>query len=359
MGPDAMILVFWMLSFKPTFSLSFLTFIKRLFSSSLLHAIRVVSAYLRLLTFLPAILIPACASSSPVFLMMYSAYKLNKQGDNIQPWCTPFLIWKQSVVPCSVLTLVFWPAYRFLKMQVRWSGIPISFRIFQLVVIHTVKGFGIVSKAEVDVFLELFCFFDSSTDVGNLISDSSAFSKSSLTIWKFTVHTRLKPGLENFEHYLLYWHVRWVQLCGSLSILWHAYYPITCIYVYYIFMCITLFSSAQSCPTLCDPMNHSTPGLPVHHQLPEFTQTHAHRVGDAIQPSHPLSSPSLPAPNPSQHQGLFQWVSSSHEVPKYWNFNFSISPSNEHPGLIFFRMDWLVLLAVQGTLKSLLQHTHL
>ena len=88
---------------------------------------------------------------------------------------------------------------------------------------------------------------------------------------------------------------------------------------------------AQSCPTLCDPMNRSTPGLPVHHQLPEFTQTHVHRVGDAIQPSHPLSSPSPPAPNPSQHQGLFQWVNSLHEVAKYWSFSFSISPSNEHP----------------------------
>ena len=93
MGPDAMILVFWMLSSKPTFSLSSFTFIKRLFSP-LLSAIRVVSsAYLRLLIFLPAILIPACASSSPAFLMMYSAYKLNEPGDNIQPWCIPFPIW--------------------------------------------------------------------------------------------------------------------------------------------------------------------------------------------------------------------------------------------------------------------------
>ena len=81
------------------------------------------------------------------------------------------------------------------------------------------------------------------------------------------------------------------------------------------------FSSvAQSCPTLCDPMNRSTPGLPVHHQLPEFTQTHVHRVIDAIQPSHPLSSPSPPAPNPSQHQTLFQWVNSSHEVAKVLEF---------------------------------------
>ena len=109
MGPDAMILVFWMLSFKPTFSLSSFTFFKRLFSSSSLSAIRVVSsAYLRLLIFLWAILIPAYASSSPAFLMMYSAYKLNKQGDNIQPWRTPFLIWNQSVVPCPVLTVASW-----------------------------------------------------------------------------------------------------------------------------------------------------------------------------------------------------------------------------------------------------------
>ena len=101
------------------------------FSSSL-SVIRVVSsAYLRLLIFLPAILISACASSSLAFLMMYSAYKLNIQGDNIQPWLTLFLIWNQSVVPCPVLTVASWPAYRFLRRQVRWSGIPISSRIFQ------------------------------------------------------------------------------------------------------------------------------------------------------------------------------------------------------------------------------------
>ena len=194
-GPDTMILVFRMLTFKPTFSLSF-TFIKRLFSSSL-SAVRVVSlVYLRLLIFLWAVLIPACASFSPAFLMMYYANKLNKQNDNIQAWCTPFLIWNQSVVPCPVLTVASWAAYRFLRRQVRWSGIPISWRIFQFVVIHTV-----VNKAEVDVFLELSRFFSDPTDVGNLISCSSAFSKSSLNIWKFMVHILLKPGLENFEHY--------------------------------------------------------------------------------------------------------------------------------------------------------------
>ena len=122
------------------------------------------------------------------------------------------------------------------------------------------------------------------------------------------------------------------------------------------FSSVQFSSVAQSCLTLCDPMNCSTLGLPVHHQLPEFTQTHVHRVSDAIQPSHPLSSPSPPAPNPSQHQGLFQRANSSHEVAKYWSFSFNISPSNEHPGLISFRMDSLDLLAVQGTLKSLLQH---
>ena len=84
--------------------------------------------------------------------------------------------------------------------------------------------------------------------------------------------------------------------------------------------CFQFSSVAQSCPTLCDPMNRSTPGLPVHHQLPEFTQTHVHQVSDAIQPSHPLSSLSPPAPNPSQHQSLFQWVNSSHEVAKVLEF---------------------------------------
>ena len=112
----------------------------------------------------------------------------------------------------------------------------------------------------------------------------------------------------------------------------------------------------QSCPTLCDPVNHSTSGLPVHHQHPELTQTHVHRVGDAIQPSHPLSSPSPPAPNPTSIR-VFSSESTLHmRWPKYWSFHFSISPSNEHSGLISFRMDWLDLLAVQGTPKGLLQH---
>ena len=135
-GTRCLDLRFLMLSFKLAFSLSSFTFIKRLFSSSSLSAIRVVlSACLWLLLFLPEILIPAWALSSPAFCMMYSAYKLNKQNDNIQPWHTPFPIWNQSVVPSPVLTVASWPAYRFLRRQVRWSGIPISWNIFQFVVI--------------------------------------------------------------------------------------------------------------------------------------------------------------------------------------------------------------------------------
>ena len=121
--------------------------------------------------------------------------------------------------------------------------------------------------------------------------------------------------------------------------------------------CVSQFSSVtQSCPTLCDPMKCSTPGLSVHHQLPESTQTHVHRFGDAIQPSYPLSSLLfLPSVFPSIR--VFSNESALHiRWPKYWSSSFNIRPSNEHPGLISFRMDWLDLLAVQGTLKSLLQH---
>ena len=107
----------------------------------------------------------------------------------------------------------------------------------------------------------------------------------------------------------------------------------------------------QSCPTLCDPMDCSTTGLPVHHQLPELTQTLIHQVSDAIQPSHPLSSLSPPAFNLSHHQGLLQWVVLHIRWPVYWSFSF-ISPSNEYSGLISFRIDWLDFLAVQETLES-------
>ena len=187
----------WMLSFKPVFSIFPFTLINRFFNSSLLSGIRVVSsAYLRLLIFLSA-----CASSSPAFCMMYSEYKLNKQGDNIQHWRTPFPIWNQSV-SCPVLTVASWPAYRFLRRQVKWSSIPISLRIFHFVVTHTLKGCIIVNEADVGVFLEFPCFLYDSKNVGNLIFGSSAFSKSSLNIWNFLVHILLSPSLKDFEHYL-------------------------------------------------------------------------------------------------------------------------------------------------------------
>ena len=125
---------------------------------------------------------------------------------------------------------------------------------------------------------------------------------------------------------------------------------------FYRFSLVQFISVAQSCPALCDPMNCSTSGLPVHHQLPEFIQTHIHRVGDAIQPSRPLSALlTLPSIFPSirvfsnESALCIRW-------PKYWSFSFNISPSSEHPGWISFRMDWLDLLPDQGTLKSLLQH---
>ena len=149
MGSGAMFFVFWTLSFKPAFSILLLTFIKRLFSSSLLSAIRVVSsAYLRLLIFLPAILILACASYSLAFHTMYSAYKLNKQGDNIQPWHNPFLIWNyysMSSSNCCSLTCIQVSQRR----QERWSVILISWRVFHSFLWST-------QSKVVDVFLDFW-----------------------------------------------------------------------------------------------------------------------------------------------------------------------------------------------------------
>ena len=151
------------------------------------------------------------------------------------------------------------------------------------------------------------------------------------------------------------------------NILFFSWKEFTTFYNFFIFLSdkdiqehiiinIQFSSVAQSCPTLCNPMNRSTPGLPVHHQLPESTQTHVHWVHDAIQPFHPHPHPSPPALNLSQHQGFSNESALRIRWPKYWSFSFNISPSSEHPGLISFSMDWLDLLAVQGTLKSLLQH---
>ena len=256
-----------MLCVKPAFSLYTFTLIKRLFSYSLLSGIKEISyAYLRLLIL--TILIPACDSLSQAFPMMYSAYKLNKQGDNIQPCHTCFPISNQSVVPCPVLLLldvdtgfsgdrkddlpfaslkgfplaqlvknhlecerpgfdtwvgkipwrrerlptpIFWPG-EFHGLYSPWGhkesdmteqlSLSLSKIFSQFVVIHTVNGFIIGHEAEVDVFLEFLCFLCDPMNVGNLISGSSAFSKSSLSTWKFSVHILPEPSLKDFEHNL-------------------------------------------------------------------------------------------------------------------------------------------------------------
>ena len=172
---------FLVFSLKLALSLSF-TLIKRFFSFSLLSALRVVSlAYMRLLIFLLCILILACDSSSLAFLILCSAYRLNKQGDCRQPCPTPFSILNQSVVPYRVLTVASWPVYRFFRRQVRWSSIPISLRAFHNFMIHTVKGFSVANETEIDVFLKFPCFLYNPANVDNLISCSSAFSKPTQT----------------------------------------------------------------------------------------------------------------------------------------------------------------------------------
>ena len=160
-----------------------------------------LSAYLRLLIFLTATLIPAFASSSLAFHMKYSAYKLNKQGDNTQPWRTPFPVWTQSVDLWQFLSAASWLAYKFLMRQVTWSGIPISLRISYNLSWFSVRGFSIINEAEVDVFLEFPCFLYDPVNVGNLISDPSAFSKPTWYIWKSSVHIQLKSSLKDFDHY--------------------------------------------------------------------------------------------------------------------------------------------------------------
>ena len=133
---------------------------------------------------------------------MCSAYKLNKQADNMQACHTPFPVFNQSIGPPLVLTVASSPANTFLRIQVRWSGIPISLRIFHSFFCDPHKDFSIVNETEGYVFLEFPCFFYDPIDVGNLMSGSFAFSKSSLYIWNFSVHILLKPSLKDFEYYL-------------------------------------------------------------------------------------------------------------------------------------------------------------
>ena len=198
MGLDAMILVFWMLSFKPVFSFSSFTLIKRFFSSSSLSAIRVVSAYPRLLVFLPSTLIPACDLSSPAFLMMCSVYRLNKQSDNKQTCNIPFSILQIS---CSIQgsNCCFLTHIQVSQETGKMVWYSHSFKSFwQFIMNHTVKDFGIVNETEVNVFLESPRFLHDPLNVDNMISGSSSFSKLSSDIWKFLVHIMLKPSMQDF-----------------------------------------------------------------------------------------------------------------------------------------------------------------
>ena len=209
---DAMIFIFWMLSFKPTLPLFSFTFIKRLFSSSL-SAIRVVSSvYLRLLLFLLEILNPACTSSSPAFCMMFSVQKLNKQGDNVQPGCTPFPIWNQSVVPCPVLTVASWPGYRFLRRKVRWAGVPNSWRFSAVCCDPYSQRLWCSQKSRSRCFSGTLLLFQWSNGCLQLNSGSSVFTKSNLNTWKFSVHILLKPHLEKLNITLL--------ACEMSAIVW-------------------------------------------------------------------------------------------------------------------------------------------
>ena len=144
--------------------------------------------------------------------------------------------------------------------------------------------------------------------------DICLFNCASSALQKHTIKKRVNRWLYTLEKRFLILTLDWRQL------FFNGWFPISFKAQFYLLKLNLVQFSHSSCPTLCDPMNRSTPGLPVHHQLPEFTQTHAHWVSDAIQPSHPLSPPSPPAPNPSQHQSLFQWVNSSHEVAKVLGF---------------------------------------
>ena len=154
-----------------------------------------------------------------------------------------------------------------------------------------------------------------------------------------------KENMQSLTLFILRW-------CSFLWVTLSLWYLLSYILKYQ----VQFSSVAQLCPTLCNPMGYSMPGYPVHHQLPKLAQTHVHQVDDAIQPSYPLSSPSPPTFNLSQHQGLFQWVSFSHQVAKVLKLQLQHQTFQWISGLIFFRIDWLDFFAVQGTLKSCLQH---
>ena len=174
-------------------------------------------------------------------------------------------------------------------------------------------------------------------------------------VWSLCQEDPVEEGTANHSR-ILVWRIPWteepdgLQSIGSQRVE-HDWSDLAHMHRY-----IQLSSVTQSCPTLCNPMDCSTPGLPVHHQTLVLAQTNAHLISDDIQLSHPLLSPSPPALNLSQRQGFSKESVLHIWWPKYWGFSFSISPSNEYLQLISFRMDWLDLFAIQGTFKSLLQY---
>ena len=200
MEPDVMILIFLMLNFKPVFFFTHIFFHPHQYAlySSLLSAIRVVpSAYLRF--WYISHKFPSCELPSLIFCRMYPSYHVKEQVDNIQPWHTPYPIWNQFTLSHPFLTIASWLAYKVsqeMRKMVWYSHLLKNFP--QFVVFHTVKDFSLVNEAEVDFFLSFSCIFYYPTDVGNLILGSSAFSKSSLYIWKFSVHVLWKPSLKEF-----------------------------------------------------------------------------------------------------------------------------------------------------------------
>ena len=207
--------------FKPVFPVSLFTFIKRFFKFLFAFCHKGDVICLQEDTDIS----PSNLDSSLCFIqpsISHDILCIEKQSGNIQPWCTLFPVWNQSILSCQVLTVASWPAGRFLRRQGRWSGILISLRIFQFVVINTVKGFNVVMK---QIFLEFFCFFYDPGDVGNLISGSSTFSKPRLYIGNFSVYILLKPSLKDLEHYLAsMWNecncaVVWT--CFGIAFLWN------------------------------------------------------------------------------------------------------------------------------------------
>ena len=294
----------WVLS--QLFHSSF-TFIKRLFSVSLLSARRVMSsAFLRLLIFFPSVLTPACASSSPTFHLMYSAYELNKQGDNIQPWHTPFPIWNQSVCSMSGSNCCFLTYVQVSQEAGKVVWYSHLFQIFpQFVVIHTVKVSGLVNKAGVGVFWNSLIFpmiWQMLQRMRNLQWHTVCYT----ACYTYCVLPFMGTccGLQRY-HYSALKIFYALPVLSSPTPIPGNHWPFYFLHNFAFSRMLYCCSVTESYPTLCNRIDCSTPGFPVLHQLLDLSQTHIHRVGDAIQPSHPLSSPFPPAFSLSQHQDLF------------------------------------------------------